>query len=204
MKKDKKLIYILIIVLILICIVEGVIILNNSKKGDNNKDMAVGASEGYITDKEICKQDEYEKTLFGQPISKERNGEMRLGIKCTHDSYAELTIYEAKDGKYVSIFSCTAMIGKNGPVKHAEGDTKTPLGTWTIGEAYGIKDNPGSILPYTKITDDMYWCATGNNGKKYGRTVKSSQDNKGRITENTAVMCPLWYSDFFVIQNTRG
>ena len=59
MEKEKKLNFILIIVLILICIVEGVIMLNNSKKGDNNKDMAVGASEGYITDKEICKQDEY-------------------------------------------------------------------------------------------------------------------------------------------------
>ena len=195
MKKDKKLIYILIIVLILICIVEGVIILNNSKKGDNNKDMAVGASEGYITDKEICKQDEYEKTLFGQPISKERNGEMRLGIKCTHDSYAELTIYEAKDGKYVSIFSCTAMIGKNGPVKHAEGDTKTPLGTWTIGEAYGIKDNPGSILPYTKITDDMYWCATGNNGKKYNTLIYRSENPNADYSEDEHLMdYPIRYS----------
>ena len=110
----KKIIgYILVIALIVICIVEGVIIL---QKNDNNA--SAENSEGYLTDKNICTQDEYEKTLFGQPISKERNGEMRLGIKCTHDSYAELTIYEAQDGKYVSIFSCTAMIGKNGPVKH--------------------------------------------------------------------------------------
>jgi len=107
-----------------------------------------------------------------QPISKERNGEMRLGIKCTHDSYAELTIYEAKDEKYVSIFSCTAMIGKNGPVKHAEGDTKTPLGTWIIGEAYGIADDPGSKMPYLKVNNSIWWNCDSNS-KEYNSMVNT-------------------------------
>ena len=176
----KKIIgYILVIALIIICIVEGVIILQNNKNVASAEN-----SEGYITDKNICTQDEYEKTLFGQSISEERNGEMILGIKCTHDSYAELTIYEAKDGKYISIFSCSAMIGKNGPVKHAEGDTKTPLGTWTIGEAYGIADDPGSNIPYTKITDDMYWCATGSNGTKYNTLLYKSDDPDNDYSED--------------------
>jgi len=140
--------------------------------------------EGYMTNLDICTQDEYEETLFGQIISVERNGEMRLGIKCTHDSYAELTIYEAQDGKYVELFSCPAVIGKNGPAKHAEGDTKTPLGTWTIGEAYGIKEDPGSILPYTQVTDDMYWCATGSNGKKYNQLIYRSDDPDANYDED--------------------
>ena len=83
-------------------------------------------TDGYMTNNNICTQDEYEQTLFGQPISTERDGEIRLGIKCTHDFYAELTLYEAKGGKYEVIFTCPAVIGKNGPAKHAEGDTKTP------------------------------------------------------------------------------
>ena len=189
----KKIIgYILVITLIIICIVEGVIIIKNNKKI-----ASIENSEGYITDKNICTQDEYEKTLFGQSISKERNGEMRLGIKCTHDSYAELTIYEAKDEKYIPIFSCSAMIGKNGPVKHAEGDTKTPLGTWTIGEAYGIADNPGSNIPYTKITDDMYWCATGSNGKKYNTLLNKSDDPDNDYSEDEHLMdYPIRYKYF--------
>ncbi len=178
----KSILYVLLIALIIICIIEGVIILQNNKRSVD--DDTIETSEGYITDKSICTQDEYEKTLFGQPISKDRNGEMRLGIKCTHDSSAELTIYEAKDGKYVSIFSCAAMIGKNGPVKHAEGDTKTPLGTWTIGEAYGIADDPGSNINYTKITDDMYWCATGSNGKKYNTLLHKSDDPDNDYSED--------------------
>ncbi len=43
-------------------------------------------NEGYMTNNNICTQDEYEQTLFGQPISVERNGEMRLGIKSDSQS----------------------------------------------------------------------------------------------------------------------
>ncbi len=49
-------------------------------------------------------------------------------------------------------------------------------GTWKIGEAYGIKDNPGSIIPYTKITEDMYWCGTSSKGKKYNTLIRKSDD----------------------------
>lgn len=169
---------VLVIALIVACIIEGIVIIKSKKANSPEK------AEGYITDNDICTQDEYEKTIFGQPLSEERNGEMRLGIKCIKDSKAEVTIYEAQDGKYVPLFKCDAVIGKNGPVKHAEGDTKTPLGTWTIGEAYGIKDDPGSILPYTKVTEDMYWCATGSNGKKYNTLIYRSENPDADYSED--------------------
>lgn len=180
MKKLSAIFYVLVLAV-------AVVLLAGCAKSESeatSEPVDVETKEGYMTNNDICTQDEYEETLFGQPISTERNGEMRLAIKCTHDSYAELTIYEAQDGKYVSIFSCDAMIGKNGPAKHAEGDTKTPLGTWTIGEAYGIKDDPGSLLPYTQITDEMYWCATGSNGKKYNTLIYSSDDPDADYSED--------------------
>ena len=116
-------------------------------------------------------QEELEQTLFEQLISKVRDGEYRIGIKCTEGIHAQLTIYQAKSCRYEKIFSCQAVIGKNGPGKQVEGDAKTPLGTWTIGKAYGTKENPGSLIPYTNITDDMYWCGTSNNGKKYNKLI---------------------------------
>ena len=140
--------------------------------------------------KNVISQDEVENTLFGQPISPERNGEYRIGVKTAIDGdyHAELSIYQAKDGKYVKIFNCPALIGKNGPGKQSEGDTKTPLGTWTIGEAYGIKDDPGSLLPYTKITDDMYWCATGSNGKNYNHLLYKSDNPNADYSEDEHLM----------------
>ena len=136
--------------------------------------------------KNIISQEEVEKTLFGQPISKERNGEYRIGIKTAinGDFHAELTIYEAKDGKYESIFKCPAVVGKNGPGKQSEGDTKTPLGTWKIGEAYGINKDPGSKIKYTKVTDDMYWCATGSNSKKYNQLIYKSENPNADYSED--------------------
>ena len=155
---------------------------------DESSAESVEKNQGYMSNINVCTQDEYEQTLFGQPISVERDGEMRLGIKCTQGINAELTIYEAKDGQYVLIFNCPAVIGKNGPGKHAEGDTKTPLGTWTIKEAYGIKENPGSLLPYTQINDDMYWCATGNHGTKYNQLIYKSDEPEADYSEDEHLM----------------
>lgn len=169
----------------------------------------VAASEvdksAYMTNNDICTQDEYEETLFGQPISTERNGEIRLGIKCTYDFYAELTVYEAQDGKYVPIFNCPAVIGKNGPAKHAEGDTKTPLGTWIVGEAYGIKENPGALLPYTVVTEDMYWCATGNHGLKYNQLIYKSDEPDADYSEDEHLIdYPIVYDYFIDLGYNRG
>ena len=130
--------------------------------------------------KNIISQDEVEKTLFGQKISEDRNGEYRIGIKTAIDGdfHANLTIYEAKNGNYESIFNCPAVVGKNGPGK------QSPLGTWAIGEAYGINDDPGCGVPYTKVDDDMYWCATGSNSKKYNTLIKRSNDPDADYSED--------------------
>ena len=140
--------------------------------------------------KNVISQEEVENTLFGQKISEDRNGEYRIGIKTAVDGdfHAELTIYQAKDGKYEKVFNCPAVVGKNGPGKQSEGDTKTPLGTWTIGEAYGINDDPGSRVPYTKVDDDMYWCATGSNSKKYNTLIKRSDDPDADYSEDEHII----------------
>lgn len=158
----------------------------------------VSSKDGYITDYSICTQDEYEETLFGQPISEERNGEIRLGIKCTYDSHAQVTVYEAQDGHYEPIFTCPAMIGKNGPIKHAEGDTKTPLGTWVIGEAYGIKEDPGALLPYTQVTEDDYWCATGAHGTKYNQLIHKSDEPDEDYSEDEHLIDYPGVYDYFI------
>ena len=149
--------------------------------------------------KNIISQEEVRNTLFGQPISTERNGEYRIGIETAVDGdfHATLTIYQAQEGKYVELFTCDAVVGKNGPGKQSEGDVKTPLGTWTIGEAYGIKEDPGSLLPYTQITDDMYWCATGSNGLNYNHLLYKSEHPDWDYSEDEHLMdYPIRYAYF--------
>lgn len=203
----KKIVTFFILVLVAICFTacveskdsdgKNTEVVSTQIENAENENSENECKEGYMTNNNVCTQDEYEQTLFGQPISKERDGEIRLGIKCIQDSDAELTIYKAEGGKYVSIFSCPAKIGKNGPGKHAEGDTKTPLGTWVVGEAYGIKENPGSLLPYTQVTDDMYWCASGSNAKKYNQLIYKSDDPDADYSEDEHLMdYPIRYAYF--------
>lgn len=169
-KKNLCIIILGIVVLILIGILVYVLI-NNSH---------------YKKYKNIISQEKVEETLFKQPISTSRNGEYRMGIKCSDngDFHATLTVYQAKEGKYEEVFSCPAVVGKNGPGKQSEGDTKTPLGTWTVGEAYGINDDPGSIIKYTKVTEDMYWCATGSNENNYNKLIYKSQNPDADYSED--------------------
>ena len=184
----KVLITIIIILLIAVVSLTFIVIkMNRSNKAyqDGNAELKKKIAEHKLY-KNIISQEEVEKTLFGQAISEERNGEYRIGIKTAIDGdfHATLTIYQAQNGKYEKVFSCPAVVGKNGPGKQSEGDTKTPLGTWEVGNAYGINDDPGSIIPYTKVTEDMYWCATGSNGKKYNTLIYKSENPEADYSED--------------------
>lgn len=74
------------------------------------------------------------------------------GTTCT------FTLQKFFAGRTDTIFSCNGYIGRNGVGKTAEGDGKTPLGTFTVGKAYGILANPGSRISYTRLDSTMYWC----------------------------------------------
>lgn len=70
-----------------------------------------------------------------------------------------LTYYEKDaDGKLQTVFSTEAVSGMNGiSTDKKEGDMKTPQGVYSFTMAFGIKDDPGSILPYHKVKDgDQY------------------------------------------------
>ena len=82
---------------------------------------------------------------------------------------------------------------------------KTPLGTWVIGEAYGIKENPGSILPYTQVTDEMYWCATGNHGTKYNQLIfKSDEPNADYSDDEHLIEYSVVYDYFIDLGYNKG
>ena len=72
------------------------------------------------------------------------------------------------------IFRCA--IGMNGITKKkVEGDKKTPIGTFSLGNLYYRKDR--NIKPLTKlkcipIKNDMGWCHDVNSKKYYNKLIK--------------------------------
>ena len=73
-------------------------------------------------------------------------------------SLAKVSFHEKNlAGVWKQKMSTSGCIGRNGLGKTKEGDAKTPTGTFRLGEAFGIDSNPGTVLPYTKVTASHYW-----------------------------------------------
>lgn len=91
-------------------------------------------------------------------------------VEYTGGSGAELSVHEKEDGVWRQLFTCGAYVGKNGIDKAEEGDGRTPTGTYNLTTPFGIKSNPGAVMPYTKVTKYHYWCADPNS-KYYNQLV---------------------------------
>ena len=92
-------------------------------------------------------------------------------------SKAKLSIHQRTSGVWKELYSETAYVGRNGVGKTKEGDGKTPSGTYNLTQPFGIKDNPGSNMGYTKVTKYHYWCGTSGS-EYYNRLVDMRNVNR--------------------------
>lgn len=98
-----------------------------------------------------------------------------ITVKYKGNSRGILTYYERKKGcAWKKKFRTAAWLGRKGIGKKKEGDRKTPTGVYTLDQAFGIKKNPGTDLPYTKVNRYCYWCSDSNS-KYYNALVQSNK-----------------------------
>lgn len=67
------------------------------------------------------------------------------------------------DGKWQKIISAPGFIGLDGLGKANIDEALTPVGTFTIDKAFGIADDPGCHMEYTKVDDTYYWSGDPKN-----------------------------------------
>lgn len=70
---------------------------------------------------------------------------------------ANITMHEIQNGEWTQIMSTEGFVGKDGVGKASESAKITPAGVYTLSIAFGVNDNPGTALPYTKVDDSYYW-----------------------------------------------
>ena len=71
---------------------------------------------------------------------------------------ADLRVYERIDNVWILRYNTEGFFGRNGvKMDKEEGDGATPLGVFTFGRAFGIAENPGSILTYTQVSENDVW-----------------------------------------------
>lgn len=70
-----------------------------------------------------------------------------------------LQIYNKQNGQWtLQIASVPVVLGKNGVGKIKEGDGKTPLGTYSLGTAFGTASKPTDLkVNYQSHTSQDYW-----------------------------------------------
>ena len=92
---------------------------------------------------------------------------------------ASVSLHErAEDGAFRQLLSTPAFIGRNGLCRdadHTEGCGMTPAGVFHFTKAFGIADDPGCALPYTKVDEDCYWSGDMREGMRYNEMVRLSE-----------------------------
>ena len=110
-------------------------------------------------------------------IKAAEDAEQLVIVSGTKGSNAKFYFYEKNsNGEWNEIISCPAYIGKKGWGKTKEGDLKTPRGVYHFTMAFGINDDPGCEIGYTKVDDSHYWNGDSNS-EKYNQFV-STRDYK--------------------------
>ena len=77
-----------------------------------------------------------------------------------------------ENGSWKQILSTPGFVGKNGlcfDADHAEGCGQTPIGVYHFNNAFGIAPDPGCEIPYTQVTDDIWW--SGDPERHYNEMV---------------------------------
>jgi L,D-peptidoglycan transpeptidase YkuD (ErfK/YbiS/YcfS/YnhG family) len=99
-------------------------------------------------------------TLGGVPVYVS-NATQVITVNRSHGTYASISFWQKKSGRWTQLFGTSAgRIGYGGLVaasQRRQGSGKTPVGTFTITESFGIKPNPGTRLRFHKVRSGDYW-----------------------------------------------
>lgn len=91
---------------------------------------------------------------------------------------AKIYAFEKIDGTWNQVLMTDGYVGRNGiSSSKREGDGETPAGIYSLGKAFGVADDPGSNIPYTKLTPNDFW-VDDVNSKYYNQWVKGDVADK--------------------------
>ena len=118
------------------------------------------------------------RNLNGAKTTIGRTQRTVLVVNQTSKTHADTRFYVRINGKacsFVRLFRATgSRLGYGGTVagtKRKQGTGTTPLGTYTMTSAFGIKSDPGSWLPYHKVKSGDYWVE--DNASKYYNNLRN-------------------------------
>ena len=94
-----------------------------------------------------------------------------------------------KKGEWEQIIATPGFIGLDGFGDANIDACYTPVGTFTIDKAFGLADDPGCKMEYTKVDDNYYWSGDARKGMHFNELVnikdvpKLDKENSEHITD---------------------
>ena len=124
----------------------------------------------FSTPRERLSQESQNSPEWVTKLDAAKNAKQLFVVAGYERSTAWISMHEKDaDGSWKMIMSTPGFIGKEGLGKTKEGDGMTPVGTFKFNKAFGIADDPGCAMDYTKADDDTYW--SGDSDLMYNQMV---------------------------------
>ena len=123
------------------------------------------------------------------------------------ETTAAVSLHEKDDsGRWRQVMTTPGYIGRNGLGKQAEGDGKTPVGTFTFNAAFGIAEDPGCAIAYRQVTGDDYWSGDQREGYHYNElvSIKELPDLNTADSEHLADYDPAYRYALNLSYNEEG
>ena len=97
----------------------------------------------------------YTEMAAGLPEAEETS--QLILVDSTGTSAKVVMLNKNADGTWFQLLKADGYVGSEGVGQASESSRRTPAGTYGFLCAFGIKDNPGTKLSYTKVDDSHYW-----------------------------------------------
>ena len=160
-------------------------------------DTATGSQAVYCDGLYFTKQEIRKSPDWVTKLDAVKDAEQLIVVAGTGKTTAVITMHEKnKDGEWEQIISTPGFIGEDGLGDANINDSYTPVGTFTIDKAFGVADDPGCQMEYTKVNSDYYWSGDPREGMHFNELV-NIKDVPGLDTKNseriTDYACPYQY-----------
>ena len=124
----------------------------------------------FSTPRERLSQEPQNSPEWVTKLDAAKNAKQLFVVAGYERSTAWISMHEKDaNGSWKMIMSTPGFIGKEGLGKTKEGDGMTPVGTFHFNKAFGIADDPGCAMDYTKADDNTYW--SGDSDLMYNQMV---------------------------------
>lgn len=145
-----------------------------SSDGSSESASSGGGSEGASSDGlYFTRQDVRESPAWVTALDAAKDADQLIVVAGVGKTTAYVTMHEGDGGAWNQIVATPGFIGRDGLGDANIEDAYTPVGTFTIDEAFGLAENPGCAMDYIQVDDTYYWSGDARPGMRFNELVST-------------------------------